>query len=113
MLEKISLFLWGLAHVVSWIMVILVDLESSSKNSIFFRHKSGMEGISRPFSLAGIDPHINVELKGMSKMVPFELIDRCSHRLTCILKKVLACFLTDSLKNNRAFPERLQTEHCY
>jgi hypothetical protein len=42
--------------------------------------KKRMEGISRPLSSIGIDPGINVELKGMLKIALFELIDRCPSR---------------------------------
>jgi hypothetical protein len=77
-----------------------------------FRENSGMEGIFRPLSSAGIDPYINVELKVISKMVLLEVIDRCPSRVTCILKYICACFHTSSLKNSRAFPERLLSEQC-
>jgi hypothetical protein len=101
------LFLWILGYVVSWIIVILVDLASSCKCKIFFRHQSRMEGISRPSSSTGIDPCVNVELKGMSKMLLLEVIDRCPGRATCILKHICACFLTGSMMENEAL-----TEHC-
>jgi hypothetical protein len=51
--------------------------------------------------------------EGYVKNGVYELIDKCLSRATCILKNICACFLTGSLKNNRAFPERLLNDQSW
>jgi hypothetical protein len=68
------------------------DLESSCKYRKILRQNSRMDRISRPLNSAGNYTYITGKLMVILKMVVLELIDRCSSRVTCILKENLCMF---------------------
>jgi hypothetical protein len=53
-----------------------------------------------------------VELKVTPTMMMFKVIDKCTGTAKCLLKHSCAFFLTGSVKENKAFSERLLTNHC-